>query len=97
MRTLAVRICNVVATPDYSCPPCKLNLYNFNMTIYKAMGGSVCHVVAIGRIVCRRLSTPRCEPAEEKPLTSACKGGRVDVAGDDAGFRGPTTEVFDLL
>jgi hypothetical protein len=32
MRTLAVRICNVVATPDYSRPQCNLNLYNFNMT-----------------------------------------------------------------
>jgi hypothetical protein len=34
MRTLAVRICNVVATPDYSRPQCNSNLYNFNMTIY---------------------------------------------------------------
>jgi hypothetical protein len=32
MRTLAARICNVVATPDYSRPQCNLNLYNFNMT-----------------------------------------------------------------
>jgi hypothetical protein len=68
MRTLTVRICNVVATPDYSRPQCYLNLYDFNMTIYKAGGGSVCHVVAIGRVVRRRLSTPRCEPAEEEPL-----------------------------
>jgi hypothetical protein len=35
IRNLAVRICNVVATPDYSRPQCNLNLYNFNMTIYK--------------------------------------------------------------
>jgi hypothetical protein len=34
------------------------NLYNFNMTIYKAWEGSVCHVVAIGRID-RRQATPR--------------------------------------
>jgi hypothetical protein len=32
MRNLAVRIGNVVATPDYSRPKCNLNLYNFNMT-----------------------------------------------------------------
>jgi hypothetical protein len=68
MRTLAVRFCNVVATPDYSRPQCNLNLYNFNMTIYKARGGSVCHVVAIGRVVRRRLATPWCEPSEEEPL-----------------------------
>jgi hypothetical protein len=68
MRTLAVRICNAVATHDYSRPQCNLNPYNFNMTTYKAGGGSVCHVVAIGRVVRRRLSTPRCEPAEEEPL-----------------------------
>jgi hypothetical protein len=68
MRNLAVRTCNVVATPDYSRPQCNLNLFNFNMTIYNAGGGSVCHVVAIERVVHRRLSTPRCEPAEEGPL-----------------------------
>jgi hypothetical protein len=28
MRDLAVRICNVVPTPDYSRPMCNLNLYN---------------------------------------------------------------------
>jgi hypothetical protein len=60
MRNLAVRICNVVVTPDYSRPRCNLNLYNLNVAIYKAGGGSVCHVVAIGRVVRRRLSTPRC-------------------------------------
>jgi hypothetical protein len=49
MRNLATKICNVVATLDYSRPRCNLNLYNFSMTIYKAGGGSVCHVVAIGR------------------------------------------------
>jgi hypothetical protein len=38
------------------------------MTIYKAMGGSVCHVVAIGWVDRRRLSTPWCEPAKEEPL-----------------------------
>jgi hypothetical protein len=38
MRTLAVKICNnVVATPDYSRPQCNLNLYDFNMTINKAL------------------------------------------------------------
>jgi hypothetical protein len=31
-RTLAVRICNVVVTYDYSRPQCNLYLYNFNMT-----------------------------------------------------------------
>jgi hypothetical protein len=61
MRILAVRVCNVVATPDYSRPHCNLNLDNFNMTIYKEGGGAVCHVVAIGRAVRRRLSIPRCE------------------------------------
>jgi hypothetical protein len=54
MRNLAVKICNVVATPDYSRPLCSLSLYNFNMTIYKTGGGSVCHVVAIGRVDRRR-------------------------------------------
>jgi hypothetical protein len=38
MRNLAVIICNVVATPDYSRPQCNLSLYNFNITIYKAGG-----------------------------------------------------------
>jgi hypothetical protein len=33
MRNLAVGICKVVATPDYSRPQCNLNLYNVNMTI----------------------------------------------------------------
>jgi hypothetical protein len=36
MRNLALIICNVVATPDYSRPRCNVNLYNFNMTISKA-------------------------------------------------------------
>jgi hypothetical protein len=50
MRNLAVRICNVVGTPDYSRPQCGSNLYNINMTIYKVGGGSVCHVFAIERV-----------------------------------------------
>jgi hypothetical protein len=53
MRNLAFRICNVMATPDYFRPQCNLNFHNFNITIYKARGGSVCHVVAIGRVVRR--------------------------------------------
>jgi hypothetical protein len=32
-RNLAVRICNVVATPEYSRPLCYLILYNVNMTL----------------------------------------------------------------
>jgi hypothetical protein len=35
-RNLAATIGNVVAAPDYSRPLCNLNLYNINMTIYKA-------------------------------------------------------------
>jgi hypothetical protein len=29
MRNIAVRICDVVATPDYSRPQCSLNIYIF--------------------------------------------------------------------
>jgi hypothetical protein len=43
MRNLAVRICNVVATPDYSRPQCNLNLYNFNMTIYYTKKATAYH------------------------------------------------------
>jgi hypothetical protein len=32
MRDLAVRICNVVATPDYSRPQCNFNLYNLSIS-----------------------------------------------------------------
>jgi hypothetical protein len=34
MRNLAVRICNVVETADYSRPQCYLNLYKINMNIF---------------------------------------------------------------
>jgi hypothetical protein len=37
------------------------------MTINNASGGSVCHVVAIGRVD-RRLATLVCKLAEEEPL-----------------------------
>jgi hypothetical protein len=57
MRNLAVRICNVVATPDYSRPQCNLNLSNFNMTIYKARGAPLTTFSPLGGVDCRRLST----------------------------------------
>jgi hypothetical protein len=56
MRNLAVRTCNLVATPDYSRPQSNLNHYDINKAIYKARRGSVCHVVAIGRVG-RRLAS----------------------------------------
>jgi hypothetical protein len=60
MRNLAVIICDVVATPDSSRPVYNFNdVHNINMTIFKARGGSGCHVVAIGRVD-RMLATPRC-------------------------------------
>jgi hypothetical protein len=37
MRNRAVRICNVVATPDNSGLQCNSNLYNFNMTRKRAI------------------------------------------------------------
>jgi hypothetical protein len=87
MCNLTARICIVVATPDYSRPLCNSNLYNFNMTIYKAGRGSDFHVVAIGWVDRHRLSTPRCWPTEEEPLGSSFKDGRVDVVKDDASLR----------
>jgi hypothetical protein len=67
MRNISVRVCNVVVTPDFSRPLCSLKLYNINLTIYKAGGGSVSDIVVIG-LVDRRLATPWCQLAEEKSL-----------------------------
>jgi hypothetical protein len=36
MRNLAVRIGNIVGTPDDSRPQCSFYIFNFNMTIFKA-------------------------------------------------------------
>jgi hypothetical protein len=83
MRNLAVRICNVVATLDYSHIYFNLNLCNLNVTIYKVGGGSVCHVVVIRRVD-RRLATSKCELAEEEPLRSPSKDSKVDVVYHDA-------------
>jgi hypothetical protein len=70
MRNLAVLVCNVVATPDYSHPDCNLNLYNFQYDNLQSKGCRLrlpcCR--SWTRVDCRGLSTLRCKLAEEELL-----------------------------